>query len=792
MHYIRWFDEITIDDVALVGGKNASLGQMIVQLSDKGVNIPYGFAITAAAYWHFLEANNLVNPLKRVISELTDVTDVVKLKRVGHEARKLILSSSMPTDLVREIGQAYAQLSHRYQQKNSDVAVRSSATAEDLPTASFAGQQETYLNIRGEQALRTAVKKGMASLFTDRAIVYRVQQGFDHFKVGISIGVQKMVRSDLACSGVAFTIDPETGFDQVLCINASYGLGEMVVKGEVTPDEFFVHKPTLREGYKPVLKKRLGKKDKKMVYSRWAWREVKNVSVAKSEQQRFSLTDDELLALARMCLTIEDHYSSLKGSASPQDIEWAKDGIDGALYIVQSRPETVHAGRVPGKKRTVYRLTENEQSLREKLITSGLSIGHTVVTGPARLIYSAHEIDKVRPGDILVTRMTDPDWVPIMKKVAGIITDRGGRTCHAAIVSRELSIPALVGAADATTRIRDGQIVTLDTSRGKTGYVYDGALEIHEREVSVERPDISVQVMINLADPDQAFTHASLPVDGVGLARIEFIIANTMRVHPLALLFPEKILDRRVRDEIATITAAYDSGPDFFVHVLAQEAGTIAAAVYPRPVIVRLSDFKSNEYRNLVGGPYFEPIEENPMLGVRGASRYITDWYAPAFALECAAIKRMREGMGLTNVKVMIPFVRTLDQARQVVEVLKKNGLERGDHGLELVMMVEIPSNCVSIDDFAQQFDGFSIGSNDLTQLTLGVDRDSPQLAAVFDERDQAVKTLMKLAIEGARRHQRFIGICGQAPSDYPDVTKFLIDAGITSVSFNVDALIPG
>ncbi len=792
MKYIRWFDEISIKDIALVGGKNASLGEMFCHLEKKGVCIPNGFAITAEAYWYFLKKNDLVEPLKKAVSKLTDISDLKLLKKVGHDARKIILSGSMPTDLADEIIQAYHELSKQYKLKNIDVAVRSSATAEDLPTASFAGQQETFLNITGEKQLFEAVIEGMASLFTDRAIVYRVEQKFNHFDVGISIGVQKMVRSDLASAGVAFTLDPESGFADVICINSSYGLGENIVKGVVTPDEFFVYKPKLTEGFKPILKKRLGDKKKKLVYTKSFRSPVKNVPISHADQLKFSLSNEEILEISRMCIIIEDYYSFVKGGWNPQDIEWAKDGLDNQIYIVQSRPETVHASRAKeGHKQFVHRLKNvTESALKEKVVATGFSIGQQIVSGPARIIKSANQIDQVHEGDIVVTEMTDPDWVPIMKRAAAIVTDRGGRTCHAAIVSRELGLPALVGAMDATKKIKNSQLITLDASRGKKGYIYDGELEIESLEVEIKKKDWPVQLMINLADPDRAFTNGLLPVDGVGLARLEFIIANTIKVHPMALIDPKRIKDKKIKKEIAEITAAYATPRDFFIEVLAQEVGTIVAAFYDRPVIVRLSDFKSNEYRNLIGGGYFEPVEENPMLGLRGASRYTSEWYAAAFEMECATMRRIRETMGLSNMKIMIPFVRTVDEAQRVIEVMKKNKLVPGKDGLELVMMVEVPSNCILIDQFCKLFDGFSIGSNDLTQLTLGVDRDSQLLASLFDERDEAVKEMMKIAIEGARRNNRFIGICGQAPSDYPEITQYLIKVGITSVSLNVDALL--
>lgn len=790
MKFIKKFEDLRLSDTPTVGGKNSSLGQMIAQLSAKHIRVPTGFAVTAQAYWHFLEYNELVEPMKRVMATLTDYSNFERLHAVGTEIRLLMSTGRMPDDLGAEIVAAYDELCARYQQPDLDVAVRSSATAEDLPTASFAGQQETFLNIQGHAALLTAVQNSMVSLFTDRAIAYRIEQGFDHFKVGLSVGVQKMIRSDLSVSGVMFTLDTESGFHDVVVINGSYGLGESIVKGEVIPDEFVVHKPLLAQGYAPIVKKHLGSKATKIVYAQGA-QTTQTVAVSAADQCHFSLSDAEILELARAAVIIEEHYSQLKGGWCPMDIEWAKDGRDGKLYILQARPETVFASKKENGFLTQYVL---KPTVAPKTLISGQSIGQKIVSGTVRVIVSAENIDRVQKGDILVTDMTDPDWVPAMKKAAGIITNRGGRTCHAAIVSRELNIPAVVGAQGATDVLQEGHVVTIDCSQGKTGLVYEGAVPFVRSELATQDLTTShapVKVMVNIADPERALTVAQLPNDGVGLARLEFIINNAIQVHPRTLLHPEKIKDAAIAQKIADLTCAYQDKKQFFVDTLACGVGTIAAAFWPKPVIVRLSDFKTNEYRNLLGGIYFEPVEENPMIGFRGASRYYSPLYKDAFALECAALKKVREIMGLANVQVMLPFVRTIQEAQQVLDVMREFGLQRGKAGLEVIMMCEIPSNVVLIEEFAKLFDGFSIGSNDLTQLTLGVDRDSGELAALFDERDPAVKKMLGIAIEGAKRSKTRIGICGQAPSDLPEVAQFLIDCGINSISLNADSLIP-
>ena len=786
MRYIKYFEEITFTDVEKVGGKNASLGEMITQLSSKGIRVPMGFATTAEAYWHYLNENNLVEKMKSIMDQLHDAKDVDRLHKVGSEIRKLIINGDMPEDLAQEITQAYHELSQRYNKNDIDVAVRSSATAEDLPTASFAGQQDTFLNVVGDKNLLDACKKSIASLFTDRAIVYRINQGFDHFKVALSIGVQKMVRSDEATSGVAFSLDTETGFKDVVMIEASYGLGESIVQGLLIPDEYMVHKPTLEQGYKSIIKKICGAKETKIVYGKDD-QDTKTVKVSAKDQHAFALSDTEILELAQFVITIEKHYSALKKSSSPMDVEWAKD-TDGKIYIVQARPETIYAGK---KELSLQRYIVKDDSHKEAIV-AGLSIGNKIVSGIARVIKGSQDMKQVQDGEIIVTGMTDPDWVPVMKRAAGIITDRGGRTCHAAIVSRELGIPAIVGTNNGTELIKSGDVVTIDCSTGATGSVCKGTLEYDVQKIVIQDiPQTPVDLMVNIADPDRAFQASFLPVAGVGLARMEFIITNSIKIHPMALIHPEQVEDKKIKSEIEQLTVSYDNKIDFFIDRLAQGIGTIAAGFYPRPVVVRLSDFKSNEYRNLLGGSYFEPEEENPMIGFRGASRYYNERYKEAFALECQALLRVRKVMGLKNVKIMIPFVRTVQEAQAVEAEMAIHDLARGQDGLELVMMCEVPSNVILIEEFSSYFDGFSIGSNDLTQLVLGVDRDSTILAALFDERDDAVKKMMAMAIEGAHKNKRYIGICGQAPSDYPEIAEFLIKVGIDSLSLNADSVLP-
>ena len=788
MNYIKWFDAVDLNDVQLVGGKNASIGTMIRELSTQGIRVPMGFAITSHAYWHYLEFNKISDPMKHALAAIRSIDDIKAVQAAGRQIRDLINKGSMPEDLKNEIIISYHELSKKYGAQEVDVAVRSSATAEDLPTASFAGQQETYLNVRGSDDLINYCKQCFASLYTDRSIVYRVEQGFDHLKVALSIGIQKMVRSDLGVSGVAFSLDTESGFADVVTINAAYGLGESIVQGAVVPDEFVVFKPTLAQGFKPVIKKYCGDKTTKVVYGTDN-QMTHTVPVAPAEQHQFSLTDEEILALARSVVVIEKHYSDRAGHWVPMDVEWAKDGNDGLIYIVQARPETVHRAERP-KELTLYHLDLPAKELNVML--TGRSIGQKIVSGPARIIKQVEDINSVKPGDIIVTDMTDPDWVPVMKRAAGIVTNRGGRTCHAAIVSRELGLLALVGTHDATEHIKQGQLITIDCSRGDLGYIYDGAVPFSQEKVSFDAiAPVPVDVMVNLADPESAFNVSRLPVAGVGLARMEFIITNSIKIHPMALIHPERVLDKTVLQKINELTTVYSDKKQFFVETLAQGIAMIAAAFYPRPVIVRLSDFKTNEYRNLMGGSFFEPVEENPMIGFRGACRYYHELYKEAFALECAALKMVRETMGLKNVKIMVPFVRTTKEAKAVVEAMASCGLKSGIDGLQLVMMCEIPSNVILMGSFAEYFDGFSIGSNDLTQLTLGVDRDSELVAAEFDERDEAVLQMMKMAINAAHQHDRYIGICGQAPSDYPEIAEFLIELGIDSISLNPDSVLP-
>lgn len=788
MKFIKKFEEICISDIPVVGGKNASLGEMIQNLKTKGILIPSGFVVTAQGYRYHLRINNLETKIKSLLDKI-DKNNLKEFAIIGKKIRTLITKAPLPRDLVDEIIKAYENMQKKYG-KNCAVAVRSSATAEDLPEASFAGQQETYLNIRGIKDLLKSCKDSFASLFTDRAISYRIDHGFDHMSVALSSGIQKMVRSDLACAGVAFTLDTESGFKDVVFINSSYGLGENVVKGSVNPDEFFVHKPTLEKGFKPILKKRLGSKRIKMIYSTLGRSSTKNVLVDINDRKSFSLNEKEILNISKQCLTIENHYSQLKGKWSPMDIEWAKDGLDGKIYIVQARPETVHSLMQNQNILEEYVLNKKEAE-KGKILVKGRSIGRKIAIGKVRVISSAKKMHEVERGDILVTDMTDPDWEPIMKIAAGIITNRGGRTCHAAIISRELGIPAIVGAQGATIKLKTGQVVTIDCSNGEMGIVYSGKIPFKVEKIKIKNlPKIKTEIMMNVGNPDEAFNFAKLPSDGVGLARMEFIINNSIQIHPMALINPEKVEFKKDKEKIENLTFGYKNKKQFFIDKLAQEAGTIAAAFYPKPVIIRMSDFKSNEYSRLIAGKYFEPVEENPMLGFRGASRYYNEKYRDAFKLECLAMKKIREDMGLDNVKLMIPFVRTVDEAKLVIKEMKKNGLKQGENGLEIYMMCEIPSNVILIDEFSQIFDGFSIGSNDLTQTILAVDRDSELISHIFDERNQAVKEMMELAIKGAKRNNKKIGICGQAPSDYPEISEFLVECGIDSISLNPDTVL--
>jgi pyruvate,water dikinase len=780
--FVRWFDEISLDDVAIVGGKNASLGEMVRELTPEGIRVPNGFATTADAYRLFLSKTGLDDAIREILAGL-DTSDVQDLRQRGDKVRHAILDARLPQELEDSIDDAYARLC-REQDRIVDVAVRSSATAEDLPEASFAGQQETYLNVRGKSQLLDACRRCYASLFTDRAISYRALQGFDHLKVALSIGVQQMVRSDIGASGVMFSIDTETGFRDVVLINAAYGLGENIVQGSINPDEFYVFKPTLRDGFRPILKKSLGTKEFKLIYDEGGGKMTRNVPVPSADRARLSIDDDDILELARWACRIEEHYSARRGDSCPMDIEWAKDGETGKLFIVQARPETVQAHK-PATKLERFHLKADGRKL-----VAGRAVGERIGKGRVRRIDSARRLAEFQPGEVLVTDKTDPDWEPIMKRAAAIVTNRGGRTCHAAIVSRELGLPAVVGTASGTDLLRDGQDVTVSCAEGETGVVYDGLLPFDIETVdlgSLPRP--RTRIMINIGNPDEAFATSQIPNDGVGLAREEFIITHSVKIHPLALLDYDK-LDGETRQKIDEITAGYCDKPQFYVDKLAQGAATIAAAFYPKDVILRLSDFKTNEYANLIGGAGYEPKEENPMIGFRGASRYYDERYRRAFALECRAMRKVRDEMGLRNLKLMVPFCRTVEEGRKVIAEMESHGLVRGRDGLEVYVMCEIPSNVVLAEEFAEVFDGFSIGSNDLTQLVLGVDRDSEIVAHVFNERNAAVTKMIASVIRSAKAKGRKIGICGQAPSDYPDFAKFLVEQGIDSISLTPDAVL--
>jgi len=782
--YICFFEELGLSDVALVGGKNASLGEMYCHLSEQGIKIPNGFATTAAAYWHYLESNGLKSEISKALHGL-DTGDMKQLAACGQHIRSMIAQADMPDDLEAEIVEAYRQLMHEYDESPLAVSVRSSATAEDLPEASFAGQQESFLNVCGAGAVVDHVKQVYASLFTNRAISYRVDKGFEHMKVALSAGIQKMVRSDLATAGVMFSIDTESGFHDAVFITAAYGLGENVVQGSVRPDEAYVFKPLLNKGYRPVLGRTLGEKAQRMVYSESQAYLTKNVHVSPEEQARYCLSEDELITLASYALTIEQHYSKLAGHFQPMDIEWAKDGISGELFIVQARPETVHSQR-DYHDIEYYRLKESAE-----ILTRGKSVGSKIATGRARIIRDTSGIEALEPGEILITDMTDPDWEPIMKSAAAIVTNRGGRTCHAAIIAREMGLPAVVGTGDGTETIADEAMITVSCAEGETGCVYAGQLEFEIERVNVgelARPETSM--MMNVASPDRAFSFSATPNDGVGLARLEFIISNTIGIHPNAILNLGKIIDARVKREIRKRSSAYDSPADFYVKKLAEGVSMIAAAFYPKKVIVRMSDFKSNEYANLLGGQGFEPEEGNPMIGFRGASRYYSDAFRDAFALECQAMCLVREQKGLKNICLMLPFTRTPAEGKKVLDLMAEHGLKRGEDGLEIYVMCEIPANVIAADAFLDIFDGFSIGSNDLTQLTLGVDRDSALVAHIFDERDPAVLEMLKMAIMACKRRGKYIGICGQAPSDYPEITDFLVQQGIESISLNPDSVL--
>jgi pyruvate,water dikinase len=773
--YVLWLSELGMDDVEEVGGKNASLGEMISNLNGLGVLVPGGFATTAHAYREFLSTDGLADRINQALDTL-DVDDVNALAKIGADIRDWIRQTRFQPELEQAIEQACAILEQEY---GSEVswAVRSSATAEDLPDASFAGQQETFLNVSGLENIKHAIHEVFASLFNDRAISYRVHQGFEHSLVALSAGIQKMIRSDIGASGVMFTLDTESGFRDVVFITSSYGLGEMVVQGAVNPDEFYVHKPTLESGRPAMLRRNVGGKAIKMVYDLQSDNPVKTVEVDPAERIRFSITDTEAEELSRQAVTIERHYGR------PMDIEWAKDGVDDQLYIVQARPETVQSrsGRV---------IERYELKTKGELLVEGRSIGSRIGAGTAKVIMSLNDMDMILPGDVLVTDMTDPDWEPIMKRASAIVTNRGGRTCHAAIIARELGVPAVVGCNDATHLIPDGQEVTVSCAEGDSGFIYQGKLEFEHKIIELDAmPEIPTKIMMNVGSPDRAFDFASIPNMGIGLARLEFIINNMIGIHPKALLEYDQ-LPEALQEQIEPLIAAYDSPVDFYISKIQEGVSTLAAAFSPAPVIVRMSDFKSNEYANLIGGTRYEPQEENPMIGFRGAARYISDSFSDCWELECRALKYVRNTMGLTNLEIMIPFVRTLEEAKGVVTALAKNGLVRGENGLRLIMMCELPSNAVLAKEFLQYFDGFSIGSNDMTQLTLGLDRDSSLVAASFDERDPAVKKMLSMAIDACREEGKYVGICGQGPSDHPDLAKWLLEQGISSVSLNPDTVI--
>jgi pyruvate,water dikinase len=785
-------NEVTLDDLKQVGGKNASLGEMIQNLSNLGINIPHGFAITVDAYWEFLKHNDLENSIRSIIQSI-DMNNLVALRKGGMQVRQLIRNGKFPEQMEEQIIDHYKKLSQRYHQDATDVAVRSSATAEDLPDTSFAGQQETYLNVRGSEGIMEAVRNCFASLFTDRAISYREHFKFDHFDVALSVCVQKMVRSDLASSGVAFSLDTESGFKNAVIINGSYGLGEMIVQGSVSPDEFIVFKPTLGLGFESIIEKNLGKKDRKMIYGDDPGQLTRTVSVQKDHQQKFCLSDHQVLELAKWVCTIEKYYSEKKGQWCPMDIEWAIDGLTNQLFIVQARPETIHSQK-DNSKLVEYKITEPAP---EKRILKGIAVGSKIASGKVMIMFAmdgrdgSHDASDFRPGDVLVTDMTDPDWEPIMKKASAIITNKGGRTCHAAIVARELGVPAIVGTGNATDVLKEEQLITASCCEGETGFIYEGEIAFKKIETDLnDLPQIPTPIMLNVASPELAFKYSHIPNAGVGLAREEFIINNYIQAHPLALLHHRKLGDKDLSNKISKLITGYESEEAFFIQKLSYGVGKIASAFYPNKVIVRFSDFKTNEYENLLGGSYFEPKEENPMIGWRGASRYYAENFKDAFGMECRAIKRVREKMGLSNVVVMIPFCRTVKELLRVYDVMKAYGLERGKDGLEVYLMAEIPSNILMADEFADHIDGFSIGSNDLTQLTLGLDRDSALVADLYDERNVAVKRFISTLIKTAKSKAVKVGICGQGPSDFPDFAEFLVEQGIDSISVTPDSVL--
>ena len=781
--FVRDFRDVDLSDLNTVGGKNASLGEMIKNLASMGVRVPEGFAVTAEAFRLHLAEAGIEQEIYDSLDRL-DVHDVEALARTARQVRQRIAGAPLPAGVQEQITRAYTELSQRYEEDATDVAVRSSATAEDLPTASFAGQQETYLNVHGTARLLAAVRDCMASLFTDRAIVYRAERGFSHRDVALSVGVQKMVRSDRGSAGVIFTLDTESGFRDVVVVTGAWGLGETVVQGRVNPDEFWVHKPTLAAGHRAIVRRERGEKDIRLVYAEGTTKALAEERVNEKDRLRLVLEDDDVLTLSRWAVLIEDHYSRRAGRPTPMDIEWAKDGRDGRLFIVQARPETVHSQAGPPSFE-LYRMRG-----KGEVLVRGKSVGAKVATGRVRVVHSVQELHTFQPGEVLVAKMTDPDWEPVLAKAAAVVTDQGGRTCHAAIVSRELGIPCVVGTGNATAELSAAQEVTVSCAEGDEGKIYAGRVEFDREQIDpASLPEPRLPVMLNVGNPENAFLLGQLPTAGVGLARLEFIISSWIGAHPIALIHPERVQDAEARAQILQRLQGYPSGPEFFVERLSSGVAQIAAAFYPRPVIVRFSDFKTNEYAGLLGGAAFEPIENNPMIGFRGASRYYDDRYREGFALECAAIRRVRDTMGLTNVKVMIPFCRTLEEGRRVLDVMAEHGLSRGQNGLEVYVMCEIPNNVLLAEQFSDLFDGFSIGSNDLTQLTLGVDRDSELLAHIFDEQDPGVKRMIELVVAAAHRKGRKVGICGQAPSDHPAFAAYLADVGIDSVSVTSDAL---
>lgn len=794
MKYIKFFKELNNKDVPLVGGKNASIGEMFQELVPVGIKVPNGFAITSEAYWYLLDSGGIREKIRELL-EGVDVTEIDVLKTRSKKIRELIFGTPFPEDLRKEIFEAYKILSEEYGMKEADVAVRSSATAEDLPDASFAGQQDTYLSVKGQTELIHYIKSCLASLFTDRAVSYRASRGFDHFKVALSVGVQKMVRADKGSAGVMFSIDTETGFKDAVFITSSWGLGENVVGGTVNPDEFYVFKPTLKEGKRPIIKRQLGHKHQKMVYApKGSDHPTKNIKTTQKEMKTFSITDADILTLARYAIKIEEHYTKEAGEYRPMDMEWSKDGESGEIFIVQARPETVQSQKDKqkdsGQKLETFSF-KDKNAEREVLLT-GRAIGGKIGHGKVRIINDLEHMNTFKDGEILVTDNTDPDWEPVMKKASAVITNRGGRTCHAAIVAREIGVPAIVGAIGSTDRLYTGMEVTVSCAEGEEGYIYAG---IHPFEIeTIELSNLGkpkTKIYMNIGNPEKAFGFSQLPNDGVGLARMEHIILNQIKAHPLALLdLQNGKKDIKDRGEIEKLISGYESPKDFFIKKIAEGMGMISAAFYPKPVIVRTSDFKSNEYRGMIGGAAYEPMEENPMLGYRGASRYYSDLYRVAFEWECEALAMVREEMGLTNMKVMVPFLRTPEEGKKVLEIMRRNGLESGKNGLEIYVMCELPVNVILADDFLSMFDGFSIGSNDLTQLTLGVDRDGQLVSHIFDERNPAMLEMFKRAIDSCKKHKKYCGICGQAPSDYPEVAEFLVEHGITSISLNPDSVI--